>query len=126
MMKPSTLDRSTKPICADDACSKSPVQAGCTHHWIIGRATASVSSGVCRVCGAQKQFPNYLSDCLANPDKESYQEWLNRQEWQEMTWTQDGVISGFEGEKSLPSRSENSPVRRGRGRGGTRKGTTTS
>ena len=125
MMKLSTLDDRAKPIYEEDAGEQSPVQVRCIHHWIIGRATASVSNGVCQVCGAQKRFPNYLSDCLANPDKESYQEWLNRQEWQEVTWTQGNVVTGFEGGKLLPSRPENSPSRRGRGRGGTRKGLTT-
>jgi hypothetical protein len=126
MMKLISLDPRVKSAIGHDSMARPRTDVGCTHHWIIGRATASVSSGECRVCGAQRQFPNYLSDCLANPDKESYQEWLNRQEWQEVTWSQDRVIPGLEGGKSLLSRSENSPARRGRGRGGIRRGTTTS
>lgn len=126
MMKLTSLDHRGKSPLGHDAGVQPRAHTGCKHHWVIGRATASVSSGECRVCGAQRQFPNYLSDCLANPDKESYQEWLNRQEWQEVTWAQDNAIPGIEGGKSLPSRSENSPGRRGRGRGGIRRGTTTS
>ena len=125
MMQSPTLVPEAKLAYEEGAGGWTAAQLRCTHHWIIGRATASVSGGICRFCGAQKQFPNYLSSCLANPDKESYQEWLKRQEWQEVTWTQEDVVSGFEGGKSLPSRLQHSPSRRGKGRGGTRKGSMT-
>ncbi len=68
------------------------VQSGCRHYWEIERATAQVSKGVCKLCGCHKQFPNYLSDCIAGPDKESYQEWLSKQEWQDMLTTPDSAL----------------------------------
>ena len=32
----------------------------CRHHWIIQAATGPVSAGVCRNCGAVRDFKNYV------------------------------------------------------------------
>ena len=32
----------------------------CLHHWVIDKPAGPTSSGVCRMCGEQRQFPNYI------------------------------------------------------------------
>lgn len=32
----------------------------CQHHWVIQEADGPISSGMCRLCGALKEFKNYL------------------------------------------------------------------
>ncbi len=32
----------------------------CRHHWIIQRAEGPLSTGVCQVCGAEREFKNYV------------------------------------------------------------------
>jgi|GEM_PF-1490375 hypothetical protein len=95
-MKAPTLRHRAATIC-EDAKVEGPaathtVQHGCKHYWDIDRATAQVSRGTCKLCGARKQFPNYLSDCIAGPDADRYQEWLSKQEWQDMLATPDSAI----------------------------------
>ncbi len=95
-MKAPTLRHRAATVC-EEAKVHTPsttqaVQPECKHYWIIDRATAQISRGVCKLCGAHKQFPNYLSDCIAGPDKESYQEWLSKQEWQDMLTSSDNDI----------------------------------
>ena len=50
----------------------------CCHHWVVDMAAGPTSQGVCILCGAQKEFKNYLPDCLA-VDNKRYEEWLRRQ-----------------------------------------------
>ena len=35
-------------------------EPGCTHFWIIERPSGATSKGVCRYCGAVKEFMNEL------------------------------------------------------------------
>ncbi len=37
-------------------------QTGCRHHWVIDSPSGPTSHGVCKVCGAVKQFQNYQLD----------------------------------------------------------------
>ena len=53
-------------------------QAECQHHWTIDIAAGPVSTGMCQICGTRKEFHNYLSDCLADKDRETYEGWLAR------------------------------------------------
>ena len=32
----------------------------CSHHWVIEGAGGPTSKGICRLCGAEKDFRNYL------------------------------------------------------------------
>jgi len=41
---------------------------GCTHHWIIDNVEGRFSKGRCRLCGRERLFNNFLSDCLAEAD----------------------------------------------------------
>jgi len=59
---------------------ESVAQQRCCHYWIIESAAGPASKGVCKFCGAQKEFKNYLLDCLEE-DEEKYQEWLRRQRY---------------------------------------------
>lgn len=52
-----------------------PAAEDCDHYWVIEIAVESVSKGVCKLCSAQKEFKNYLPDCLAESSKE-YRELL--------------------------------------------------
>ena len=36
----------------------------CVHHWIIDPPDSPVSKGVCKICGAEKEFANYWGDAL--------------------------------------------------------------
>jgi hypothetical protein len=46
----------------------------CVHHWIIESPSGRTSAGICRVCGAQRDFQNYVSDFIWEGDStESYQ-----------------------------------------------------
>ena len=33
---------------------------GCTHYWIIETPTGSFSHGTCKLCGADKEFKNFV------------------------------------------------------------------
>ena len=44
---------------------ESEPQSGCKHHWIIEIANGSVSRGVCKYCGFEKEFLNSLPDFSA-------------------------------------------------------------
>ncbi len=39
-------------------------QPRCRHHWMLERADGPISRGVCRFCGAEREFRNYITDCL--------------------------------------------------------------
>ena len=56
---------------------RSAPEPKCRHFWIIEGVTGSTSRGVCKFCGVQKEFKNYLVDCLEVND-EQYEEWLRR------------------------------------------------
>jgi len=53
-------------------------QQVCHHHWIVEDADGPVSRGLCKLCGARKDFSNYLSDCLQATEEE-YEAWLANQ-----------------------------------------------
>ena len=42
------------------------VDAGptCAHHWVIASPDGEMSTGKCKVCGAEKEFPNSAEDYL--------------------------------------------------------------
>jgi hypothetical protein len=59
---------------------QTPVRtARCQHHWMIGPPESRTSDGECLLCQARKTFPNYLSDCLIENDREKFDEWLAKQ-----------------------------------------------
>ena len=42
----------------DNSCAVAREQ--CAHHWIIETPNGPTSRGVCRLCGAETEFSNYL------------------------------------------------------------------
>jgi hypothetical protein len=36
----------------------------CRHHWIIDTPQGAMSKGVCKICGAEREFPNSAQDYL--------------------------------------------------------------
>jgi hypothetical protein len=58
-------------------------RGSCPHHWVIDMAQGPVSKGKCEVCGTSREFHNFLSDCLANKNEESYEQWLAKEGRQE-------------------------------------------
>lgn len=57
---------------------QSEAQRQCKHHWVIESADDRVSGGVCKLCGARKEFKNFLPDCIGT-SQEEYEEWLVKQ-----------------------------------------------
>jgi hypothetical protein len=103
-MKAPTIRHRAATTCEDANVERPAIQIGqssCKHYWEIDRATAQVSRGICKLCGSNRQFPNYLSDCIAGPDKESYQGWLVKQERQDMLATPYSAIVLDNGRESL-------------------------
>jgi hypothetical protein len=47
---------------------EAPPAPQCRHHWIIEAPQGATSWGVCKVCGAKKEFPNSASDSLYEGD----------------------------------------------------------
>lgn len=45
-------------------------KGGCAHHWLIESAKGKNSRGVCRVCGAVKEFDNRGVDFFYDPEPE--------------------------------------------------------
>jgi len=41
---------------------ESTVKEQCHHYWVIESATGPTSKGVCKLCGAVKEFSNRLQD----------------------------------------------------------------
>lgn len=42
----------------EDAPQETMTTTTCPHHWIIEPATGPTSLGVCKLCGAEKEFSN--------------------------------------------------------------------
>jgi len=51
----------------------------CVHHWIIAPPVKPVSRGVCKICGAEKDFDNFLPSDL---------------EWQQSTLSTNSDAAG--------------------------------
>ncbi len=72
VQKPATLTREISTVAPAGSVK-------CRHYWIIDMPDGRISKGECSLCGEQRGFPNYLSDCLADNDQEKFEEWLSRQ-----------------------------------------------
>jgi hypothetical protein len=53
--------------------------ARCHHYWMINPPETRTSEAECLLCGEKRRFPNYLSDCLIENNKEKFEEWLAKQ-----------------------------------------------
>lgn len=74
MAKIATREKTRKPvekpidtIVATQPPAQSDVAStpGCAHHWVIASPNgAEMSTGRCKVCGVEKEFPNSAEDYL--------------------------------------------------------------
>ena len=51
-----------------DRIQEKPV---CIHHWLIETANRPTSRGICKYCGAEKEFSNIFYDSLPQGDDSS-------------------------------------------------------
>ena len=52
---------------ASKARSKSPpaeTHDGCNHHWLIDPPSGPISTGHCKLCGVERNFPNSSEDSI--------------------------------------------------------------
>jgi hypothetical protein len=61
----------------DTTTPETPV---CVHRWVIDSPNGAMSRGVCRVCGAEKEFPNSAEDGLWERDVPQSR-WTGRSDW---------------------------------------------
>jgi hypothetical protein len=45
-----------------------PGVGACAHHWLIESPNGAMSRGRCKLCGAEKEFPNSAEDRLWERD----------------------------------------------------------
>ncbi len=50
---------------------KPEVKTVCSHHWLIETADGPTSLGICKYCGAKKEFSNIFFDPMSNDDNPS-------------------------------------------------------
>ena len=48
----------------EPAETPSPETPTCAHHWVIATPNGELSTGKCKVCGMEKEFPNSAEDYL--------------------------------------------------------------
>jgi hypothetical protein len=77
------MGRGVSTAYRNGGAKRNVASGSCHHHWVIDMAKGPVSKGRCEVCGTSKEFPNFLSDCLAIKNEESYEQWLAREGRQE-------------------------------------------
>jgi hypothetical protein len=47
---------------AKNIAERPKVKVECSHHWVIESPNGPTSRGVCKYCGAEREFWNYWSD----------------------------------------------------------------
>jgi len=47
---------------AANSIAETKVAAECRHHWIIESPQGPTSKGVCKLCGTEREFANYIPD----------------------------------------------------------------
>ena len=45
-------------------------RSGCQHHWVLDPPAGPVSTGACRSCGEERDFPNYIEGRWNNARRE--------------------------------------------------------
>ncbi len=46
-------------------------RSGCQHHWVIDPPEGPFSTGACRSCGEERDFPNYIERRFNNARRKS-------------------------------------------------------
>lgn len=65
-------------VAAEEAIAD--VQPVCVHRWVIETPNGAMSRGVCRTCGAEKEFPNSAEDGLWEREVPQSR-WTGRSDW---------------------------------------------
>jgi hypothetical protein len=68
------------PIAEEPVSPVSEVQPVCVHRWVIETPNGAMSHGVCRNCGAEKEFPNSAEDGLWEREVPQSR-WTGRSDW---------------------------------------------
>ena len=53
-----TVDTLANP---EEAVTEKQPKEQCTHYWLIDPPDGPISKGVCKICGAERDFTNYVS-----------------------------------------------------------------
>jgi hypothetical protein len=64
--------------------TSAPEAPVCIHRWVIETPNGAMSRGVCRHCGAEKEFPNSAEDGLWERDVPQSR-WTGRSDWKPTT-----------------------------------------
>ncbi len=79
--------------------SKKPAaEQRCRHYWVIESPAGRTSRGVCSLCGAQREFKNYLRDCLGTSEEE-YQQWHRKVGYEKKEEQPEKVLLKIAGDK---------------------------
>jgi hypothetical protein len=81
------MGQNTAPVCEAPATTQE-----CHHYWIIAGVKGPVSEGRCKFCGSQKEFKNYLQDCLNSDNSEHWE----RGSWQGGGKAEQAILSEIE------------------------------
>ncbi len=57
-MTPKIVTQNEEPV-TQSAPEENVTETNCVHHWIIEPPTQRISKGVCKLCGATKEFENW-------------------------------------------------------------------
>ena len=70
------------------------LEISCRHHWIIDTAVGVTSKGVCKLCGAEKEFLNVIDDSIPKDEIASLIESVDLNESDDET--EDDTLSNSE------------------------------
>lgn len=57
-----------------DTRDKATVDVTCVHYWVIDSPEGPMSRGMCKFCGAENQFQNYISYPTWHDEKWKYRQ----------------------------------------------------
>ena len=46
-------------------------RSGCQHYWVLDSPAGPISTGACRSCGQERDFPNYIQGRYNNQRRKS-------------------------------------------------------
>ncbi len=72
--------RAKVPVAIEAPARIEEIGLVCVHRWVIESPEGETSHGVCRICGAEKEFPNAAEDGLWQRNVPQSR-WTGRTEW---------------------------------------------
>ena len=58
---------------AKNIAERPKATAECSHHWVIESPNGPTSRGICKYCGAERDFWNYLADFFWEDDASKFE-----------------------------------------------------